>query len=39
MLWRPVVLGVDIINDSSFSSSETDLDSDGNVRFSEFGRG
>ena len=29
-------LGVDIINDSSFSSSETDLDSDGNVRFSEF---
>ena len=29
-------LGVDIISDSSFSSSETDLDSDGNVRFSEF---
>ena len=29
-------LGVDIISDSSFSSSETDSDSDGNVRFSEF---
>ena len=29
-------LGVDIFSDSSFSSSETDSDSDGNVRFSEF---
>ena len=29
-------LGVDIISDSSFSSSETDSESDGNVRFSEF---
>ena len=29
-------LGVDIFSDSSFSSLETDSDSDGNVRFSEF---
>ena len=29
-------LGVDIISDSSTSSTETDSDFDGNVRFSEF---
>ena len=32
-------LGVDIFSDSSFSSSKTDSDSDGNVRFSEFDSG